>query len=102
VSQERRYEGLSPHHQFDVQSSVDLPRGLFIDWFLRYASELPAGPVAAYATSNLRFAWQPTQHVELAVVGQDLHEPRHTEWPSSGTTSTQLQRRAFITVTLRP
>lgn len=101
VSQERRYEGLSPQHQIEVQSSVDLPRALFVDWFLRYASELPAGPVPGYATSNLRFAWQPMPRVELVIVGQNLHEARHTEWPSSGPTSTQLRRRALITVTWR-
>jgi iron complex outermembrane receptor protein len=101
VSQERRYEGLSPRHQLQVQSSLDLPRGLAFDWMLRYASELRAGPVPAYATSNVRLAWQPTRQLEIAVAGRDLHEPRHVEWPGGGAEQVQLRRRGFVTVTWR-
>jgi iron complex outermembrane receptor protein len=97
VSQERRYEGLSPRHKIQLHSSIDLPRRVTVDWLLRYASELPAGPVAGYATSNLRLAWQPTPDLEVALVGSDLHEARHVEWPGS----VQIERRAHLMVTWR-
>jgi iron complex outermembrane receptor protein len=97
VSQERRYEGLSPRHKIQLHSSIDLPRRVTVDWLLRYASELPAGPIPGYATSNLRLAWQPTPGLEVALVGSDLHEARHVEWPGS----VQIERRAHVTVTWR-
>jgi iron complex outermembrane receptor protein len=101
ISQERRYEGLSPQHQVQVQSSVDLPRRVMVDWFFRYASELPAGPVPAYATSTVRAAWQPHPRLELAIVGQNLHEARHREWPTSAGNDIQIQRSAHISVVWR-
>jgi iron complex outermembrane receptor protein len=101
VSQERRYEGLSPRHQVQLQSSLDLPHRVSVDWLLRYASELPAGPVPAYATSSLRVAWQPSPRLEIGVTGQNLHEARHIEWPSGGAGTIELRRRAVVDLTWR-
>ena len=101
VSQERRYEGLSPRHQVDLHSSLDLPRGVSVDWFLRYNSELPAGPVPAYATSNVRVAWHPLPQLEVALVGQHLHRPRHLEW-AGGDAGVLVRRTAHVTVVWRP
>ena len=98
VSQERRYEGLSPRHQVLIQSSLDLPRALFVDWILRYVSELPAGPVPAYSTSTLRFAWRARPQLEIAVVGRDLHEATRIEWADGGR---ELGRSAYVTLTWR-
>jgi iron complex outermembrane receptor protein len=97
VSQERRYEGLSPRHQVELQAAFDLPRGVFADWLFRYASDLPAGPVPAYATSNVRVAWSPHAGLEIAVVGQDLHESRHLEWAGG----LPVRRRGYISLTWR-
>ena len=102
VSQERRYEGLSPQHQVQLVSSLDLPRRVSFDWFFRYASELPAGPVPSYATSNVRVSWQPTPRLELAVVGQNLHDAQHLEWPAGAAGNVFIRRRARITLTWRP
>jgi iron complex outermembrane receptor protein len=82
VSQERRYQGLSPQHQIQLVSSVDLPRRVSFDWFFRYISELPAGPVPAYGTSSVRASWQPHPQIEVAIVGHNLHDARHLEWPT--------------------
>ena len=101
VSQERRYEGLSPQHQIGIESSVDLPRGVFLDWTFRYVSALPAGPVPAYATSGIRLAWQASPRIEVAVVGQDLHEPHHLEWASGGPDAVQVRRRVFLSLVWR-
>jgi len=101
VSQERRYEGLSPRHQVDLQSSLDLPRGVSVDWFLRYSSELRAGPVPAYATSNVRVGWHPLPQLEVALVGQNLHQPRHLEW-AAGDASVLVRRTAHVAVVWRP
>jgi iron complex outermembrane receptor protein len=98
VSQERRYEGLSPRHQLQIQSSLDLPGRIALDWRLRYASDLPAGRVPSYATSNVRLAWPMTPELELAVVGQDLHEPRHVEWAGS---TVEIRRSWYVGFTWR-
>jgi iron complex outermembrane receptor protein len=101
VSQERRYEGLSPQHQIQFVSSLDLPRRVSLDWFLRYVSELPAGPVAGYATSTLKASWHPHPRLDVAVIGQNLHEPRHLEWPTGAGGNVLIERSAQVAVTWR-
>jgi iron complex outermembrane receptor protein len=100
VSQERRNEGLSPRHQFQLSSSFDLPRRFTLDWYLRAISELRAGPVPAYATSDVRLAWQSSAGLEVALVGQNLHEAHHLEW-RDGAAATELRRSIAVTLTLR-
>jgi iron complex outermembrane receptor protein len=101
VSQERRGEGLSPNHQALLQTSLDLPLNLQVDWIWRYVSSLPAGPVPAYGTSNVRVGWQFAPQFELAVVGQDLHDAHHLEWPSGAGSNIEVERRAYISLTWR-
>jgi iron complex outermembrane receptor protein len=92
--QELRYERQTPQHQVYLQSSVDFPKGILLDWMFRYASELP---VPAYGTSDVRVAWAPDPRIEFALIGKDLHEPRHLEWAGG----VPIQRRAYVTVTWR-
>lgn len=100
VSQEMRGEGLSPRHQVQLQSSLDLPHSIHFDWLFRYVSELPAPPrVPAYATSDVRVAWLAHPHVELALVGQGLHEPHHLEFEGGTAGSVEIPRRALAEVT---
>ncbi len=101
VSQEARYEGLAPRHQAQVGMALDLPHGLLADWQLRTVSALPAGGIPAYTTSNVRLAWQATPHLEIALVGRDLHHARHCEWPSDGG-PVFIRRRAYVSATWRP
>ena len=101
-SQERRNEELSPRHQIHLQSSIDLAGDWSLDGLARYVSALPAGPVPAYATADVRVATQITPRLELAIVGQNLTRPRHVEWPSAAGTNVQIQRSGYIKLTYRP
>ncbi len=99
-SQERHNERASPRHQVQVQSSLDLPGRLSIDALARYVSDLRDGPVPSYATADLRVAWQLSPKVELAVVGQNLLQPKHVEWPTVGG-NVALERGGYVRVTVR-
>jgi iron complex outermembrane recepter protein len=101
VSQEHHYETASPAHQVQVQTSLDLPRQLQLDWTIRHISALQAGPVPAYTTSNVRVAWRVRSDLELAVVGQDLTQAHHLEWPTGLAGNIEIARRAFLTATWR-
>jgi iron complex outermembrane receptor protein len=97
VSQERRYEGLSPRHAVHVQAAVDLPGGWSADWLWRAGSALPAGPVEAYASSDARVGWEPRPGLELSIVGQNLHRGHHREWPGGA----EAERNVHLRVTFR-
>lgn len=99
VSQERRDEGLSPHHQLQIGSSLDLPGRTSFDWFFHFNSQLPAGPVPAYGMSTLRFAWQPRPQLDVALIGENLQSGHHLEWPAGAGGNVQIERRAHLTVT---
>jgi iron complex outermembrane receptor protein len=101
VSQERRGEGLSPRHQGQFQTSLDLPGRTEVDWMWRYVGSLPAGPVPSYATSDVRVGWNIAPGLEFAFVGTNLHQAHHLEWPSGGDANTEIERSAYIRVTWR-
>jgi iron complex outermembrane receptor protein len=93
--QELRYERQTPQHQVYLQSSLDFPKGVSLDWMFRHASELP---VPAYGTSDVRVAWTPTLRFEVALIGKNLHEPKHLEWAGGE----RIPRSAYVTVSWRP
>jgi iron complex outermembrane receptor protein len=80
-------EGNDPHHQFLLQSMINLSRDLEFDGVLRYIDNLnQRGPVVpSYTTLDLRLGWRPVADWELAIVGQNLLEKRHTEFGAPAT-----------------
>jgi iron complex outermembrane receptor protein len=99
IAAERQDEGSSPRHQWQLRSSFDLRGGWSADWFVRYASMLPAGPVPSYVTSNARIAWRLSPRLELAVIGTDLHRGHHLEWPGGAGGNVEVPRSAYATAT---
>ena len=97
VSQEARYEGITPRHQVQAQAALDLPGRVSTDVTVRRASRLASGPVPAYTTASLRIGWQATPRIELSVVGQDLTHARHVEWPGG----LPVRRTGYVKVTFR-
>jgi iron complex outermembrane receptor protein len=77
-----RGEGNDPHHQFLVQSTLDLPGDLEFDTVLRYVDNLnQLGPtVPSYTALDLRLAWAPNERWEVSVAGQNLLDKQHPEF----------------------
>ncbi len=75
-------EGNDPHHQFLVQSTMDLPANFEFDSVLHYVDNLDQlGPsVPGYVSLDLRLAWHPSPNWELAIVGQNLLDNQHPEF----------------------
>jgi iron complex outermembrane receptor protein len=97
ITQESRYEDGSPRHQLDLRNAVDLPAGMVLDWRLRYVSSLPDLPVPAYATSDLRVAWQAADGLELEAVGRNLHHGGHLEWTGdNGGADVEIERSLYV------
>ncbi|MEW6304361.1 MAG: TonB-dependent receptor [Verrucomicrobiota bacterium] len=98
-------EGSSPHHQFTLQSSVDLPGRTEFDCAVRYVDNLPNPSLAipAYLTLDVRFGWKPRENLEFSIVGQNLLDNRHPEFrPTIITTqSTEVERSVYAKVTWR-
>ncbi len=77
-------EGSSPHHQFGVGSSINLPGPFELDVWWRYVDSLPALNIPGYMEADVRFGWRPTKNIEISIVGQNLLDHRHPEFRTSG------------------
>jgi iron complex outermembrane receptor protein len=72
--------GDSPSHQVSLRSSWNLREDLDFDLTARYVDCLTELDVPSYITMDLRMAWRPRKHLELAVVGQNLLQTYHYEF----------------------
>jgi len=99
----------NPRHQFNVQSFFELPMGIEFDVSVYYVDGLPgvtptAQPdnVEQYVRLDLRLGYEPTDWLELSLVGQNLTDRRHYEGNDFiGGESTQVPRSGYAKATLR-
>jgi iron complex outermembrane receptor protein len=93
-----RAEGNDPKNQAVLQSMFDLPWNLQLDFSLRYVDNLPAPPVPAYFTFDVRLAWQPVRNLEISIVGQNLWDKQHPEFGQPATRQ-EIPRSVYGKVT---
>jgi iron complex outermembrane receptor protein len=95
-----RGEGNDPHHQFLIQSMINLPANFEFDSVLRYVDNLnQRGPtVPSYVSLDLRLGWRPTPNWEFAIVGQNLLDKQHAEFGAAATRQ-EIPRSVFGKVT---
>jgi len=102
--------GLLPPNQAYLRSAWDLRRDLEFDLLARYVDRLSGidsatgapAQVPAYITMDLRLAWRPRKHLELAIVGQNLLQDHHQEFPSDvHSYATEVPRGVYSTITYR-
>jgi iron complex outermembrane recepter protein len=97
--------GFDPQNQVYLHSAWDLSDKVEFDLTGRYVDSLAFGNIPSYITMDLRLAWRPKKHLELAVVGQNLLQTYHYEFPpasvASPAYSTEVPRGVYGTVTWR-
>jgi iron complex outermembrane receptor protein len=69
----------SPHHQFSIRSSINLPHRLEFDSAIFRVGPLDATDVRGYYRLDVRFGWFVGEHAEFSVVGQNLLSAGHPE-----------------------
>jgi len=93
-------EGNDPRNQVYLRSSMDLPHHIDLDCMMRYVSELSRQNVPSYVAVDVRLAWRPNDHVELALVGRNLFDDRHPEF-GGGAFGHEIERSVFAMFTYR-
>lgn len=94
-------EGSTPHNQFGLRSSLDLPARLRLDGQFRHVSSIRRIPLIVsgeglpgYSELDVRLAWDAWKQLELSVVGQNLLHNRHVEFgPPAG--RGEIERGAY-------
>jgi len=105
---------LDVSHQGLLRSQMDLPFDLELDATLYVVGNrfqhtdaanfeiATAGPIPSYERLDLRLGWRPNERIELSLVGQNLLERRHPEFPSElGIATSEIQRSVYGKVTYR-
>ncbi len=87
------FEGANPRNQVSLRSDIDLTERLEFNLWYRYVDQLSENDVDSYSTLDARLAWSPQPELELAVVGQNLFEQRHSEF-----SSLEIERSAYFKV----
>lgn len=66
-------------HSLSTSVRIDVHPQAELDLAWRWVAQRPAWNIASYDSLNLRLAWRPTQHVELALAVDNLFDERHRE-----------------------
>ncbi len=93
-------EKASPKNQFRLSSSMDLPRNVELDAVLRYVDNLPAHKIHSYTEMDLCLGWKPLENVKVSLVGQNLLDKHHPEFPGNlfGLPLTEVERGVYAKV----
>jgi iron complex outermembrane receptor protein len=92
--------GNDPQNQVYVRSSMDITRHVDLDFSVRYVDALTNLQIPAYTAADVRLAWRPDDHLELAVVGQNLFDNQHPEFVTGGSRY-EIQRGVYGTLTFQ-
>ena len=75
--------GYSPRRSYQVRSFINLGRSFEWDQTVGYTGRLAVGDIPGYIRMDTRFGWRMGEFLELSVVGQNLLQPRHVEFPKN-------------------
>jgi iron complex outermembrane receptor protein len=73
--------GYSPRRSFQVRSFINLGRSFEWDQTIGYTGPLAIGNIPGYVRLDTRLGWRLGEFVEFSIVGQNLLQPRHAEFP---------------------
>ena len=89
-----------PSNYWQLRSSHDLTDSLQADFALRHVGILPSPSVAAYTELDACLAWQPLNHVEVSLAGQNLLKSGHVEFGAAGSAQ-RIERAVALKLALR-
>ena len=88
--------GYSPRRSFQVRSFVNFGRTFEWDQTLGYTSRLTTGNIPGYVRLDTRVGWRMGEFTEFSIVGQNLLEPSHAEFPNTLFTDSMLDQRSIF------
>jgi iron complex outermembrane recepter protein len=88
--------GYSPRRSFEVRSFVNLGRAFEWDQTIGYTGPLAVGNIPGYVRLDTRVGWRMGEFMEFSIVGQNLLEPRHAEFPDIDFIDHMLDQRSIF------
>ena len=97
-------ENNNPHHQFQLRSYMDLPKGFEFDTALYYVESISNGDASSYFRLDSRVGWQINEIIDMSLVFQNLLDTDHQEFGNlvtGGLDSNETERSIFGQISLR-
>lgn len=98
----------APRHQLNLRSWLDIRPDLELDLSLYLVDRLANGDAQAYQRLDVRLGWRPLPGLELGLIGRNLLDASHPEFPQisgnspeEGLVSTQAERSVLAQLTWR-
>ncbi len=93
---------ISPHHQLQLRSYVDLPWSLSFDTEIYFVDKLKTLDIPAYTRLDLRLGWEPAADWSLSLNIENALDDQHPEFTMrSGVFATEVPRAIYGLVTYR-
>jgi iron complex outermembrane recepter protein len=94
-------QGSSPRNEALLETGFDLPKSVSLDIYARYFGRLPAFSIPGYWTGDATLGYNLTKQVRLTLVGQNLFQPRHSEFNYDPEGPLEIERSLFGKLTWR-
>jgi iron complex outermembrane receptor protein len=88
-------EGSSPHREASIQGIFTLPHGVEIVPVYRFVSALPAESTPSYETADAHVSYRIDRHLQVAVTGSNLQQPRHEEGQGNNNNPVFIKREVL-------
>ncbi len=95
------FEEKSPHHQFKLQSYIDLPWDLELDTSFSFIDNISGWNIPSYGRLDVRLGWKPNKNLEASIVAYNLLDDQHPEARGDYTINTEPERGVFAKLTYR-
>ena len=91
-------ETLSADHEANIRSHMNLPNQWYLDFWVRYMSELEDAGVGSHTALDVRVAKKIGKDLEVSLVGQNLFDKQRLEFTEkfSGLGETEVQRAWYL------
>ncbi len=84
---------ITPRHQWQLRSYLDLPWALSLDTEIYFVDELDSFDIPAYTRVDLRLGWDPTADWSFSLNIENALDDQHPEFPTrSGVVATEVPR----------
>jgi iron complex outermembrane receptor protein len=93
--------GNDPSHWWKLRSLWNVTPQHTFDVAIRRVGALPEPRVPAYTAVSARFGWQVSRELDLAIVAENLFDPRHPEW-GPAENRVEHERSVFLQLVWRP
>jgi len=94
-------EANDPRHLFAFRTSLDVSQRMELDFRWRSIGALPHPHVPGYSEAAARIGWRATQHVDVALIGEDLLHAQHPEFNPVAAGFEEFQRSVRVALTAR-